>query len=170
MSEIPVLLLLCFAITAVLCDLKTGRIPNGIITAGLACGALYQISEKGAVGIVLYLGGACLPILFLGVFFYFRMIGAGDVKLLCMAGAFFGPSGSFVVLKWSILFGGAASLVYMLRRGNMWERLLFFREYASQYSRSHSWRPYMSGVGESAKFCFSVPILAGILCQIGGSI
>ena len=170
MSEIPVLLLLCLAITAVLCDLKTGRIPNGIIAAGLACGALYQISAKGAVGIVLYLGGACLPILFLGVFFYFRMIGAGDVKLLCMAGAFFGPSGSFAVLKWSILFGGAVSLVYMLCRGNMWERFLFFREYASRYSQSHCWRPYMSGVGERAKFCFSVPILAGILCQIGGSI
>lgn len=170
MNEVPVLLLLCFAITAVLCDLNTERIPNGVIAAGLACGALHQISARGVVGIVLYLGGAFLPILFLGVFYYFRMIGAGDVKLLCMAGGFFGPSGSFTVLKWSILFGGVASLVYMLRRGNIEERLLFFLEYARRYSRSRCWRPYMSGVEDSAKFCFSVPILAGILCQIGGSI
>ena len=170
MSEIPVLLLLCLAITAVLCDLKTGRIPNGIIAAGLACGALYQISAKGAVGIVLYLGGACLPILFLGVFFYFRMIGAGDVKLLCMAGGFFGPSGCFACIKWSVLIGGVISLVSMLRRGNVGERILFFLEYAGRYSKDHRWRPYMSETAEDAKFCFSVPILAGILCQIGGSI
>ena len=170
MKEVHIFLLLCLAVTAVLCDLSSGKIPNGIIAAGLACGGLYQVFAKGVMGIVLYLGGVFLPILFFGVFYYFRMIGAGDIKLLCMAGGFFGPSGCFASIKWSVLIGGVISLAYILRRGNMGERILFFLEYVGRYSKDHRWRPYMSGIAEDAKFCFSVPILAGILCQIGGSI
>ncbi len=170
MMEVHIILLLCLVGLAVLSDLASGRIPNGIIAAGLACGILYQIFTNGVVGIILYLGGIVLPILIFGLFFYFRMIGAGDIKLLCMAGGFLGPSGCFACVKWSIFIGGIISLSIMLHRHNMEERLLFFAEYVSQYARERQWRPYISGAKEEAKFCFSVPILLGILCQIGGSV
>ena len=126
MIEIHVILLLCLAVAAVLSDLGSERIPNGIIAAGLACGILYQIFTNGITGIVLYLGGVVLPILIFGAFYYFRMIGAGDIKLLCMAGGFFGPSGCFVCVKWSIFLGGLISLAIMLRRHNIEERLMYF--------------------------------------------
>ncbi len=170
MIEIHVILLLCLAVAAVLSDLGSERIPNGIIAAGLACGILYQIFTNGITGIVLYLGGVVLPILIFGAFYYFRMIGAGDIKLLCMAGGFFGPSGCFVCVKWSIFLGGLISLAIMLRRHNIEERLMYFAEYVSRYAQDRKWRPYMSGIEEGARFSFSVPILLGILCQIGGSI
>ena len=170
MEEMHMILLVCFTVAAVLCDLRWGRIPNGITAAGLGCGALYQLAANGPAGFVLWLGGAALPVLIFGGFYYFRMIGAGDIELLCMAGGFFGPSGCFASIKWSVLIGGVISLVYILRRGNMGERILFFLEYVGRYSKDHRWRPYMSGIAEDAKFCFSVPILAGILCQIGGSL
>ncbi len=170
LMDFSVFLLLSLAVLAVLCDLNTGRIPNGIIAVGLSCGALYQLYTSGPTGVVLYLGGAALPILFFSLFYYFRMIGAGDIKLLCMAGGYFGLAGSFACITWSILFGAFFSLLYMLRRGNLEQRILYFARYVSHYSKNHQWESYMGGVGEDAKFCFSVPILLGILWQIGGSI
>lgn len=166
MFEIHIILLLCLTVAAVLSDLKEGRIPNGIIAAGLACGFLYHIFTSGAAGIILYLGGVILPLLIFGVFYYFRMIGAGDIKLLCMAGGFLGLSGCFACIKWSIFFGGLISLALMLRRRNMEERLAYFAEYVSRYSKERKWRPYMSGTKEDARFCFSVPILLAVLCRI----
>ena len=170
MTQIHIILLTCLSVAAVLSDLGTGKIPNGIIAAGLACGLLNHIFSGGPVGIVLYLGGAALPILLFGVFYYFRMIGAGDIKLLCMAGSFFGPSGSFACVEWSVFFGGLISLVLMLRRRNIEERLAYFAEYVGRYAKDRKWRPYMSGTKEDARFSFSVPILLGILCQIGGNL
>ena len=170
MIEVYIIFLLCFAVAAVLFDLAAGRIPNGIIAAGLACGILYQILANGPAGVVLYLGGTALPILIFGVFYYFRMIGAGDIKLLCMAGGFFGPSGCFVCVKWSVFLGGLISLAIMLHRRNIEERIMFFAEYIGQYAKERKWRPYRSGTREDATFSFSVPILLGILCQIGGSV
>lgn len=169
MESYSILFLLCLAVLAVLCDLSTGRIPNGIIAVGLACGVLYQIFVNGPAGVVLCFGGAVLPILLFGVFFYFRMIGAGDIKLLCMAGGFLGLSGSFACITWSILLGGAFSLLCMLRRDNLVPRIAYFLSYVERCSKDRRWVPYMGGVGEDAKFCFSVPILLGILWQIGGS-
>lgn len=164
------ILLMCLATAAVLFDLSTGRIPNGIIAAGLACGFFQKIFTGGLIGVILWLGGAVLPILLFAWLFYFRMIGAGDVKLWCMAGGFFGPSGCFSCIVWSILLGGLFSFVIMLHRHNISQRITFFLTYVSQYSRDKKWRPYAGGTGEDAKFCFSVPILLGIICQIGGSI
>lgn len=166
MSEVHIILLLCLVVAAVLSDLGTGRIPNGIIAAGLGCGGLYQVFTNGAAGTILYLGGVILPILIFGVFYYFRMVGAGDIKLLCMAGGFFGPSGCFFCVKWSVFFGGLISLAIMLRRRNIEERLAFFAEFVSRYSRERKWRSYMGDTKENARFCFSVPILLGVLCRI----
>ena len=170
MVGVSILLLLCLAVLAVLYDLDTGRIPNGIIAAGFACGILYQVFVNGLFGVILCLGGASLPILFFGLFYYFRMIGAGDIKLLCLAGGFFGPSGSFACITWSILLGGSFSLLCMLHRDNLGQRITYFIQYVGQYSRDQQWKPYMGGVGKDARFCFSVPILLAILWQIGGSI
>lgn len=170
MKEIQIILLLCIAAAAVLADLRWGRIPNGIIATGLCCGGIYRIFTDGIAGIVVFLGGAVLPILVLGLFYYFRMIGAGDIKLLCMAGGYFGPSRCFSCIAAAVLIGGVMSLVIMLRQGCIAHRLMYFSRYLEEYSGSRQWRSYMEGVDEDAKFCFSVPILFGMLYCVGGII
>ena len=47
-------------------DLIGGKIPNGLIAAGLLCGAAGQaISSRGA-GLACWLAGAALPVLLFG--------------------------------------------------------------------------------------------------------
>lgn len=79
MKEIQIFSLLCITGAALLSDLREGIIPNAVVTVGLLWGLSYQGMTKGAAGILVYLGGALLPILLFGGFYYFRMIGAGDV-------------------------------------------------------------------------------------------
>lgn len=172
MREIHMILLLCFAVAAVLSDLRTGRIPNGVVTAGLACAAAYRLFAEGAAGLLLWLGGAALPVLVFALLFYFRMIGAGDVKLLCMAGGFLGPSGCFGCIVSALIWGGLISAAILLRRRNFSERAACLAGYAGRRLGGGRWEPYLEKTGEDARFCFSVPVLLGILCHIvtGGSI
>lgn len=163
MKEIQILSLVCIVMLAVLADLKDGRIPNGIIAVGLLWGGAYQIMSKGAVGGMIFLGGAAFPLILFGALYYFRMIGAGDVKILCVTGGFLGPEACFSCMTGAVLFGGAISLGLMLYHHTLYSRLLNFYQYVEQYSKERQWRPYLEGTSAEDRFCFSVPVLMGIL-------
>ncbi len=170
MKEIQILSLLCIAGAAVLLDLQKGCIPNAIAAIGILCGLSYQLFDKGIMGLFLFLGGIMLPVVLFGGLYYFRMLGAGDIKLMCALGGFLGPSECFTCITASILFGGLISLILMLRRHNLSRRLIYLSDYVNRYSATKKWRPYLAGAGTDARFCFSVPVLLGILCYIGGII
>lgn len=152
---------------AVFTDLKTGKIPNRLILAGLVLGVVFQIAEKGILGLLVFAGGAGVPILIFGLLYYLRMLGAGDIKLLCVTGGLAGPMGCLVCIFLTIFWGGFLSLGLMLYRRNLVRRMEVFFRYISQYGRGcrESYRKYTQ---EDAKFCFSVPVLLGILCYAGG--
>lgn len=170
MKEIQILSLVCIAMLAVLTDLKEGRIPNGIIAVGLLWGGAYQIMSGGAVGMVIFLGGAAFPLILFGVLFYFRMIGAGDIKLLSVIGGFLGPEACFSCIARAVFFGGAMSLGVMLYHHTLYRRLQNLYQYVDQYSRERRWKPYLAETSGEDRFCFSVPVLLGILYYVGGVI
>ncbi|MCD7764664.1 MAG: prepilin peptidase [Lachnospiraceae bacterium] len=151
------------AVTAALCDLWAERIPNAVIAVGLAMGLVYQLFAEGPLGLILFLGGVLLPLLLLGGLYYFRMLGAGDIKLLCVVGGFWGPLGVLACFVRSVFVAAAVSIVILYRRHEFGERLRYFLEYVNTYLESGQWKPYLDGVKENARFCFSVPILVGIL-------
>lgn len=170
MREIQLLALLCIVMASVLFDLQDGRIPNSIVATGFLLGGTYQLFTEGILGMLIFLGGAFLPLVLFGAFYYFRMIGAGDVKLLCVVGSFLGPSGCFSCIIAAILFGGVISLALMARRHSLNERLVCFSAYVSRCSRAGKWDSYLAGTEEEARLCFSVPVLMGILYYVGGII
>ena len=101
-------------------DLATRRIPNRVVLAGLASGLLCQallpagaglfMTPAGALGWQAALlgllagGGALLPLYLLGT------MGAGDVKLMAMAGVFFGPWQAAGAVLLTVLCGGLLAL------------------------------------------------------------
>ncbi len=167
MKEVQMIAMVFLCTAAVLTDLSFGKIPNGITAAGLAMGFSYQAADKAWLGIPLYLGGALLPVVLLGILYYFRMIGAGDIKLLCAIGGFLGPADCFSCLTAAVLFGGVMALTVMLAKGNVWKRWLYFTEYVGEYSRTGRWRSYLEGTEKDARFCFSVPVLLSVLWYVG---
>ena len=168
MYEIQSVSLLVIVTAAVLCDLKSERIPNGIIFTGLAWGFFYQLIFFGGIGVVLFGGGCLIPVLLFGLLYYFRMIGAGDIKLLSVLGGFLGPYECVESMITAVLFGGLISLVILWRRRLFGQRLSYFAEFIGHYSGKKEWKPYLAEVGAEARFCFSVPVLFAVLCYIGG--
>ncbi|MCD7736214.1 MAG: prepilin peptidase [Lachnospiraceae bacterium] len=154
------------AMSAVLCDLRSGRIPNAVIATGLMMGLVCQLFEKGTLGAILYLGGILFPVLLLGGLYYFRMIGAGDIKLLSVVGGFLGPAGVFSCIVRAVFTAAMFSIVILYRNHIFGKQISYFWNYVSDYSENGLWSPYLDGVDERAKFCFSLPVLIGILCCI----
>lgn len=170
MKEIQILSLAVISLVAMLIDLGTGRIPNGLMFTGVMWAGVYQLFAKGTAGLILFFGGITFPLIVFGTLYYFRMIGAGDIKLLCVAGGFLGPTACFHCIILSILFGGMISLVLMIRHHIFYQQLKYLSDYINHYSKDNKWIPYLMNTPENARFCFSVPVFLGILCQIGGMI
>ena len=76
---------------AVWMDLRDASVDNGWILFSFITGLVIQVMEKGPKGGIIFLTGAAVPVILLGILFVLRMLGAGDIKLLCALGGIMGP-------------------------------------------------------------------------------
>lgn len=76
------------AFFAMVYDLRTFKIPNRICLAGIISGFILNLILHGCNGLRMSLVGIICPVLLLYLFFFLRIIGAGDIKLLAGIGAF----------------------------------------------------------------------------------
>lgn len=111
-----VLLLLLAA--AAISDYRTFRIPNLLTLGGIVFALVYNTIVPPAwhadwtwapAGMLLGLG-AMLPMYAIGA------MGAGDVKLMAMVGAFLGLSGTAYALLFCVVTGGIAALAFALHK------------------------------------------------------
>lgn len=125
LSVLAVLLL-----TAAWSDYKHHRIPNSIVFSGVVLGILLNSLlahglgfaspyAPGAGGFVFALTGLGLGLACLLPFYFLRAMGAGDVKLMAMVGAFLGPADLLGAVLFTFLAGGAMALV-VVARGQAW--------------------------------------------------
>lgn len=168
MEWIGRLCILVIGVSAVIMDIQKSRIPNEMIAVGLGLGMAYQVITRGAIGALDFMGGAGLPLVLLGVLFYFRMLGAGDIKLLSAIGGFTGVRVILYCIFISLLAGAGISVLIMIKRGNLWKRLSYFSAYVSDYTKDKKWRPYRRLQDRDSQFHFSVAILISVLLYIGG--
>lgn len=82
------LILLGFLICAVYTDMTQTRISNRLIVLGLLLGVVFRIFTKGSIGVFCYLVNISIPVILLYLLFQMRALGAGDIKLFSMLGAF----------------------------------------------------------------------------------
>ena len=114
--------LIVLLLMAAASDIKTGRIPNWLVL----CGALYALVYSAFfphyphdAGILFALGGLALG---LGVFlplYLLRVIGAGDVKLMAMAGAFLGTWATIAAVLATLIAGGLLAVAVALWSGRL---------------------------------------------------
>jgi prepilin peptidase CpaA len=110
--------LLALLAAAAVYDWRTYRIPNLLTAGGLLFALAYNTAYPPAMianwtwaptGMLLGLA-ALLPMYAIGA------MGAGDVKLMAMVGAFLGPQGAIYALLFSGAAGGIAALSFALRK------------------------------------------------------
>ena len=157
-------LLLLFLFAAVFTDIRERRIPNALTGAGLATGLLLAMLLPQGVGLKASLLGALTGLACFLPMYAFRAMGAGDVKLMAMSGAFLGPLDTFESVLWVLLAGGVLALLFALRRGVLRKvlgnvRTLFYSAAASVQLHN---MPDFSDAPSSAKLPYAVAIASGM--------
>lgn len=95
---------------AVAGDLRTYKIPNRYCLCMAVSGVMLQGYLYGSAGIREAWMGAIIPFFILFGFFLIRVIGAGDVKLLCAAGVYAGAD-IWKILKYACLAAGVVAVI-----------------------------------------------------------
>lgn len=101
---------------ATICDIRTHRIPNPLVLAGLVLGLVGHGWRGGGPGLLLSLEGIAVAGLAL-LPYALGGLGAGDVKLLGAVGALMGPAFLLWTLLGTVLAGGLLALAWAARRG-----------------------------------------------------
>jgi prepilin peptidase CpaA len=158
-------LLLLFLAAAVITDLRARIIPNALVLTGALTGALLAALHPQGIGLLPAMGGLALGLAIFLPLYLLRAMGAGDVKLMAMTGAFLGASAVAEAALWVLLTGGALALVFALRRGvarrmaaNL--REMFFSAAASVQTRSLP--DFSAGPQTAARLPYAVAIALGV--------
>jgi prepilin peptidase CpaA len=109
-------------IAAAWSDYGSGRIPNALVFVGTFAALAYSamvppvgVTALQAVGGAL--GGLACGLALLLPFYLLRAMGAGDVKLMAMTGAFLGFPQTLWAVLGSFLAGGVLSILYLVAMG-----------------------------------------------------
>lgn len=114
------LLLLLLLFTGAVWDARTYRIPNILTMGGSIAAVLYSVLAPLPVhgGPLWALAGLAVGLVMMLPLYMLHAMGAGDVKLMAMAGAFLGPEEAVRAVVFVFITGGIAALAYSL-----WHRL-----------------------------------------------
>ena len=88
------------------------------------------------MGLLLFLGGACIPVVLGAGIYYFRMMGAGDMKLWAVVGGFLGPQRAVYCMIASLFVGAVLSIFCIAQKKKSKDKaavLLFL------YSKAAKW-------------------------------
>lgn len=123
-ASLPPALLLALLLAAVSTDLQARRIPNTLVLAGITLAlAAHTLSLAGShpplAGPAWWapLAGLATGLAVLMPLYLLRAMGAGDVKLMAMVGAFVGAPTVLMAALYTLLAGGLLSLAVMVARG-----------------------------------------------------
>jgi prepilin peptidase CpaA len=162
---LTIALLLLFLAGAVVTDLRARIIPNALVLTGALSGVLLAILHPEGIGFLSAVGGLGLGLAIFLPLYLLRAMGAGDVKLMAMAGAFLGYAAIFEAALWVLLTGGALALMFALRRSvarrmaaNL--REMFYSAAASVQIRSLP--DFSAGPQTAARLPYAVAIALGV--------
>ena len=165
-------------------DYRYDKIPNGLIVIGILLAACYKLLCHGQRLLQLFAGGDVglwkgaglqflgvgLVLLILYLLFKPGMIGAGDVKLFCVAMIFLNSKSRFSFLILSILLAAVAAFLKIIFQKSGRERLGYFCSYVADLIRLGHFRLYWEGADfkqrKKASLHMSGPMLAGLLIHI----
>jgi prepilin peptidase CpaA len=109
--------LMTLVLIAAVIDVRTSRIPNWLIFSGAIYALVFNTMSPlyvRDVGILTSLGGLGVGLASFLPAYLFRVMGAGDVKLMAMVGAFLGTSAALGAVLASAVAGGVLAVAVAL--------------------------------------------------------
>lgn len=113
------MMLAVLLLAALLSDITTRLIPNILVGSGVVLAFVWHFASSGMPGVIFCFKGLVVGMALLIIPFFLGGMGAGDVKLLGMVGAFLGAGTVWDVFLWTALIGGVAALIYLVASGRL---------------------------------------------------
>lgn len=147
---VPSAVAMLFAAWAAVCDLRTRRIPNRLVLLGLPAALLTQFFAAGWKGVAGSAAAAATALVLMSVAYFLGGMGAGDVKLIGVMGAFSGLPTLALLLIGTALAGGVVGVIVLGKRA-----------YASQ--RQHDRVGVDAPPFRPLTIPYALPIASGVL-------
>lgn len=160
-------------------DIRSRRIPNQLIVLGSIAGFLLHLllppgsglfgTPVGSQGMMFSLGGFALGLLLLLPLYALRTLGAGDVKLMALVGAFIGPGAVLGAILLTMLFGGVLALVVAAWSGQLLQVFVNIQQMLHGLrvrGGNGTSRPLMAPVVVTGKLPYAIAIAGGTVGQL----
>ncbi|MDY3871784.1 MAG: prepilin peptidase [Roseburia lenta] len=112
-----------FSCAAVCTDLKTTRVPNGLIILGILAGVMLSLMGIRSGGVVLFLIRLIWPVALLYPIYLIRGLGAGDIKCFAALSVILGSRLALSVIIYSLIIGAVIGLCRWILRGQLKGRM-----------------------------------------------
>jgi len=178
-AAIVIGLLCALLLGAVWSDVKSHRIPNWLVLTGSGLGLLlnsvlpqgygFVSSLTGALGFNKALAGMAMGLVLMLPLYMLKGMGAGDVKLMAMAGAFLGPNAIVGTIITTFIVGGVLAMAVTLYHGSMARLLVNVRNmlWGSFFKAAMNEMPTLDAAPVSAgKLPYGIAIAAGTFIYI----
>lgn len=116
MEEVFHLALLMILLTAVVTDLTKGKISNRLIACGLLSGLAFRIFGEGGAGILTFVIHISIPVILFYLLFQMRALGAGDIKLFSVIGAFVSVRELLLIMVCSLFVGAVQGVIKIVHQ------------------------------------------------------
>ena len=112
-------LLVLLVLLAAAWDIRTRRIPNLLVLFGLLSALGFHALSLHGLGLATAFGGLVLGLALFMPLYLLRAMGAGDVKLMGMVGAFLGTASAAGAVCTVLIAGGVLALAAALCNGRL---------------------------------------------------
>ncbi len=158
--------LLLVSFFACLQDIQLHKVKNWYILVMLFMGLVYQIFSGDTISGIL---GAASGMIFYPLFML-RLMGAGDVKMFCVLGAWAAVPDIFMLMACCVLVNGVVALCFMLFRKNGRKVFYNFGLWLKNCFLSGSYIPMAEEADKSDRYPYMIGVFLGVIvfCVIGG--
>ena len=111
--------LIALLVIAAVIDYRSYRIPNWLTLGGILFALIYRTLQERTIasGFIDSFGGMLTGFGLMLPLYLFKAMGAGDVKLMAMVGAFLGIHATPYAVLYTFIVGGVAALGFAIAKG-----------------------------------------------------
>lgn len=171
-TDVRMLVLFVLLCTAAVSDWRFFRIPNWLTFGGALFALVYGTlaARTPVAGATNAFGGLGTGFAIMLPFYAMGIMGAGDVKLMAMVGAFLGPYQALLAVLFVFIAGGMAALVFAIHRRRLMHMLANVRATAEGMAISGIAGMRPTGTIQAAqsigKLPYGICIGAGTVVQV----
>lgn len=150
-------------------DIKEHRVPNKLVFVGIADAFLLCLLDGGVISCARAFISMMVPFVLLFPVYVLGMIGAGDIKFLCMLSVLLNWGQTLYLIFYACVLGSIWSLVRMLRNKSLIRRFQYFKDYVISFSTQTGVKKYFSPEGGyEDTIAFALPIGISYILHLGG--